>query len=132
MSILMADPETAEAVAAGMAFLDEHDEPGWWRADAERAIDLDALDLSRGDWCVLGQRCPLSVLEEYSDPALAGISGWRYHAYARALSGLSGGDREEWACRLGFMAGRERWGALTAEWKRALSERREQASAVAS
>ena len=34
----------AERVAAGAAFLDEHD-PGWWCADADPAIDLVALDL---------------------------------------------------------------------------------------
>jgi hypothetical protein len=39
----------AERVAAGAAFLDEH-EPGWWKR-----IDLPSLDLSDCEDCVLGQ-----------------------------------------------------------------------------
>jgi hypothetical protein len=38
-----------QRVQAGMAFLDQH-EPGW-----TASIDLDQLDMSRCDRCVLGQ-----------------------------------------------------------------------------
>jgi len=121
----------AERVAAGAAFLDEHD-PGWWRPDVERAIDLDELDLSRTDECVLGQRCPVEVLAEY----ISGMA-WKkepglpdrvlaYHAYTRHLSRLHGSGRTRWACDLGFSAMPEEnsWFALTAEWKRVITERR--------
>ena len=45
----------AERVAAGAAFLDEHD-PGWWRADVDRAIDLRVFEMAEPEHCVLGQR----------------------------------------------------------------------------
>ncbi|HTJ37080.1 MAG TPA: hypothetical protein VL738_27960, partial [Dactylosporangium sp.] len=60
----MPEATIAERVAAGAAFLDEHD-PEWWRADVERAIDLDKLNLGHGDACILGQRCPVSQLAAF-------------------------------------------------------------------
>jgi hypothetical protein len=123
----------AERVAAGAAFLDEHD-PEWWLADVERAIDLEVLDLTRTDECVLGQRCPLEVLGVWVGTdvhELAPIDfGEAYDAYARHLSGLSGRDRFEWATGLGFALARAddraggNWLDLTDEWTRVITERR--------
>ena len=107
----------AERVAAGAAFLDEHD-PDWWRADVERAIDLETLDLGYGSRCVLGQRCPFETDAPFSDQAAV-------------LSGLSWDDEDNgaaiaiWAVQHGFDAGSEDSEAsLTAEWRKVITERR--------
>jgi len=122
----------AERVVAGEAFLDKHD-PDWWRADIERAIDLDTLDLGSDERCVLGQRCPLEVLQGYT------LKRWgaaedpdddeRYVAYAKELSGLDGNRLIEWAEARGFtLSGpldqRAQWTELTDEWHRVITERR--------
>jgi hypothetical protein len=122
----------AERVAAGAAFLDVND-PGWWRADVERAIDLDTLNLLEVDSCVLGQRCPLKA------PAVS-----RYEAYGARLAGRDTrgiADLDSWAIPLGFQAvtgvidddgdpllnkaSLADYRALTAEWKRVIAERRQ-------
>jgi hypothetical protein len=119
----------AERVAAGAAYLDKHD-PGWWRADAGRAIDLDSLQLDSGGMCVLGQRCPMEV---YRRRPKAWMSP--YSAQAAALSGLdatvNGGELDDWAADRGFDAAPPAdgsWGGeydgLTAEWKRIITGRR--------
>jgi hypothetical protein len=133
----------AERVAAGAAFLDEHD-PGWWRADVERAIDLDTFDLAEPEHCVLGQRCPVTVLAEYCGITLDSLTDddlldelspewWRaYTAYAFVLSGFNWGDAlslTDWGDRHGFsnsddLGGWEGYPDLTAEWKRAIEARR--------
>lgn len=101
----------AERVAAGAAFLDEHD-PEWWRPDVERAIDLDRLDLAMENVRVLGQRCPV----EANDP---------YIKFGAILSGLwNGWDIDRWATQYGFQAGGANYDDLTAEWKRVITERR--------
>jgi hypothetical protein len=117
-----------ERVAAGAAFLDEHD-PEWWRE-----IDLDALDLSETDRCVLGQRCPLAVLAAYLGHSVEWLDSTDrshgYDAYLRHLAGsLSGFERLEWASAHGFITEddddeRDDWDSLTAEWKRVITERR--------
>jgi hypothetical protein len=126
-----------ERVALGEAFMDEAD-PGWWREDVERAIDLGKLDMEAGDACVLGQRCPLAALTAYvgytpdpDEPDDADDLEFRYHAYAGMLSGLARWERdamEDWAVTHGFNRpfgeGGEEYAALTAEWKRVISERR--------
>ncbi len=128
-----------ERVAAGAAFLDQHD-PEWWRADVERAIDLGTLELHAMDACILGQRCPVSVLAGYlgvevvdaSEPDELASSDWvyAYRAYGIRLSGIGSHVLlAEWAQGLGFNAhGGEDEGdefdALTAEWKRVITERR--------
>lgn len=123
-----------DRVAAGAAFLDEHD-PDWWRADVERAIDLDRLDLSQTDRCVLGQRCPLEVLARRiacrSDDLGDSDFAQAYDAYARHLSGLpvNGYVSSPWAAGLGFVAifsddDPGEFPALTAEWARVIRERR--------
>jgi hypothetical protein len=108
-----------ERVAAGAAFLDEHD-PEWWRADVERAIDLDRLNIRSDGACILGQRCPL----ERDD---------KYLAFGAILSGIpasSGFRMDAWAVPLGFTSDwssdnqEEEWGSLTAEWKRIITGRR--------
>lgn len=111
-----------ERVAAGAAFLDEHD-PEWWRADVDRAIDLDDLDLACGDCCVLGQRCPLEVR---SDPETHFGSWVWILADSRDLLTV-----EEWATSRGFqvswgesLKGDRAYGLLTAEWKRVIAGRR--------
>lgn len=121
----------AGKVAAGAAFLDEHD-PGWWRPDVERAIDLRSLHMGYGDACVLGQRCPLEALTGYLGRAPEDIDDqeFRYHAYAGRLNG-GFPDREameDWAVARGFNRppGEDdgEYDELTDEWKRIISERR--------
>ncbi len=127
----------AERVAAGAAFLDEHD-PDWWKADVPNAIDLDGLDLGDGEICILGQRCPLTVLAGYCglEPGQVGRAHRErsYIAYIRHLSGLTDRQTFAWAVNHGFNAAgpepgdeeeREReYDALTAEWKRVITGRR--------
>lgn len=106
----------AAVVAAGVAWLDEHD-PTWWREDAtpvttlhdSEPIDLDRLDLNDPCGCILGHR-------------------WGHYGHAMVdapLDGLSPVD-------LGFSSGnfipdgwRREYAALTAEWRRVIRERRE-------
>jgi hypothetical protein len=123
---------TAEAdkVAAGEACMDEND-PGWWRADVERAIDLDTLDLRTTDRCILGQRCPVEVLAAHTGADPGDLSdddrGEAYLAYAVHLSGLSGPQFVQWVTGHGFSASgadRKGWDRLTAEWRRGIIERR--------
>lgn len=121
----------AERVALGEKFMNEND-PGWWSAGAERAIDLDSLDLEETDLCVLGQRCPLEVLAARVKVEVAALDavdfGEAYDAYARHLSGVTGWDLFEWARDRGFtadgLAPAETWADLTAEWKRVIADRR--------
>lgn len=124
-----------ERVAAGAAFLDEHD-PDWWREDVERAIDLDKLDLGESDRCILGQRCPLEVLASYLETDTEDLSapdfGDTYFAYSERLSGLHGAGLPYWARDHGFTfitvpgeaSALEIWDDLTAEWKRVITGRR--------
>lgn len=117
-----------ERVAAGAAFLDQAD-PEWWRADVERAIGLDTLDLGSGSRCILGQRCPVDV---YSASELGDT---RYAALAKRWSGSIFDDpADKWAQARGFQAGNPasegelrsepEYDALTAEWARVIRERR--------
>jgi hypothetical protein len=115
----------AERVAAGAAFLDEHD-PDWWRADVERAIDLNRLDFASGETCVLGQRSPLPKPDRRSEPYTA------YVRYGFVLSGLTNADELwDWGVPLGITAPLDEHtdpdavhDDLTAEWKRVITERR--------
>ena len=127
-----------ERVAAGAAFLDEHD-PQWWRADVERAIDLDTLLLSSPSTCVLGQRCPVETLERwvlarYSE-ALTDIydaQDYNFWALAHELSAIPPGEAGDsnsevvtWSSELGFnSATGDEYDALTVEWIRVITERR--------
>jgi hypothetical protein len=136
----------AERVAAGAAFLDEHD-PEWWRADVERAIDLVALNMESGRTCILGQRCPMETLTAYvgytpdpDEPDDVDDLEFRYHAYAGHISGIGAGravreDMERWAVGHGFNrpfgGSRQEYDALTAEWKHVIAERRAEAVARA-
>ena len=108
----------AERVANGAAFLDEHD-PGWWRPDVDRAINLETLNLGDSDLCVLGQRCPLARLASHSG----------YRAYAAHLMGAKAANLDPiwaWAKPRGFAtANYSEYPALTAEWKRVITARRE-------
>lgn len=105
-----------ERVAAGMAFLDEHD-PQWWRADVERAIDIDELNLRSGNLCVLGQRCPI---EADCEPYLA------YASYLSEIPVSKPFTVDDWARPLGFQADNPDvdFDDLTDEWKRVITERR--------
>lgn len=130
----MTEATIAERVAAGAALMDEAD-PGWWRADADRAIDLEALDLAQTDMCVLGQRCPLEVLAARVDVEADRLDpldfGEAYDAYARYLSGLTGREFLEWAHGHGFAltapGDKVTWEGLTAEWRKVIAARREAA-----
>ena len=122
-----------DRVAAGAAFLDQHD-PEWWRADVERAIDLGTLDIWSKDSCVLGQRCPVPVLaahlgitvaDETEPDELSGRWHSAYDAYAYKLSGLSlWNDLIEWAADHGFTAHDTEFAGLSVEWIRVITERR--------
>jgi len=113
----------AERVAAGAAFLDEHDPP-WWRADVERAIDLGMLELADPAACILGQRCPLEVLRSYANGRRLHQDD-RYWAYAEKLKPEDGEDLLTWASGRGFSDRLLRnFPALTAEWKRLIEARR--------
>lgn len=114
-----------ERVAAGAAFLDAND-PEWWREDVDRAIDLDTLAMADGHACILGQRCPLELQDYDREP---------YVSFGRRLSGLAAGGGysiDMWGRPLGFACNHEvgvadlgcEWDALTAEWKRVITERR--------
>ena len=116
-----------EHVAAGAAFLDEHD-PDWWRADVERAINLDRLALANATHCILGQRCPLEVLAAAEQADKDGLAS-PFWAYAAALSAWSlddGIEIDRWARHHGFAGSTAGWpwDDLTAEWKRVITERR--------
>lgn len=117
-------------VTAGAKFLDEHD-PDWWRADVERAIDLRELDLSGGEVCILGQRCPLEMREARP------VGETSYSLYATALSGVPKGEvgaLDRWASALGFQMTPgwvddpdwedDEYEALTNEWRKVITERR--------
>jgi hypothetical protein len=101
----------AQRVAAGAAWLDEH-EPGW-----DQHIDLDRLDLSYGCNCILGQlESPNLLLAHQTEAYWVG----------RSRRGLS----RERAAELGFATGDYdrldvgAYAALTAEWRRVLTARR--------
>jgi hypothetical protein len=116
-----------ERVAAGAAFLDEHD-PDWWREDVPNAIDLDALRLESGSACILGQRCPLEVLHNYCNDA---FEADRYWAYAELLSGLASPLQVDfWAQEYGFVRSAEQasWDDLTLAWWVLINERRKLAA----
>jgi hypothetical protein len=122
----------SERVALGEKFMDEND-PGWWRADVERAIDLAELNMGYGYACVLGQRCPFETLTAWlgGDLEEDDDEEFRYHAYAGKLSGIPRFQREalqDWAVAHGFnrpMGGSNaEYAELTAEWSRVITERR--------
>ena len=109
-----------ELVAAGVAYLDEHD-PGWWRRDVSGAIDLKRLDVGDGTTCILGQRCPAERL-------MRSCEGDPFKAQLRYITRGKGNrvSLEEWPVQHGFDAGGHYPGfsRLTAEWRRVISERR--------
>lgn len=119
-----ATAEQAAAVDRGEALMNERD-PGW-----QDEIDVDALDLTTTDMCVLGQRCPDMALAEYlgvEDPERL-LDGSRTDAYwvnASRLSGIAVGRLDtangaltEWSREHGFTGGWAELPVLTAEWKR--------------
>ena len=120
--------EAARAVAKGAALMNRED-PGWWRPDVDRAIDLGALSLGSPNRCILGQRCPLAIRPPDDDE-----DGGPYWAYALALAGALPGETEDdrdyrvqvWALEHGFEA--DQWTVqyadLAAEWRRVISELR--------
>jgi len=101
----------AERVAAGAAFLDEHD-PDWWKR-----IDLASLNLRSTCHCVLGQLYP-----DPDDPDES-------FETATLQLGLSGAVIEASGFDLPFPEIAEgHYHDLTAEWKRVITARREAAS----
>ena len=125
------DEQTAaEQVAAGVAFMHRVD-PGWWRTDIDRPINLDDLNIDKVDNCILAQRCPLENYDrDYP----------RYYWHAALL--IDTGPYEEmrinnWAEPLGFYVNGRNSDpsamitAVTAEWKRVITELREQAAIAA-
>jgi len=119
-----------DRVAAGAAFLDEHD-PEWWRADVDRAIDQVTLNHVLASECVLGQRCPVETLAGHIGIDPADLEGLDFaQAYFANAERLAGGfdDRIElaaWARSHGFNAeSNAEFPDLTAEWKRVITDRR--------
>lgn len=120
-----------ERVTAGEALMDGQD-PGWWRADAERAIDLDLLDLADAGMCVLGQRCPADVLIAWRGGGDGTRpSGGGYFAYGYRLAGIPGGPGDSgdlplfaWATAHGFAGEPGEYRELTAVWARVIRARR--------
>jgi hypothetical protein len=124
MSTAAGTPEQY-AVSLGAAMLDEHDN-GWWREDVERAIDLDTLQMQDGRTCVLGQRCPLEVLEDYRRGHHTQAPP--YFAYAALLGGGDWPGRDRWAIVHGFVADSGRWNELTGAWHDLITRRRKGAA----
>jgi hypothetical protein len=88
----------AERVAAGAAYLDEH-QPGW-----SRFIDLKKLDISSSCRCILGQL---------------------HGDYEAALFELGMDDEESWQpFDLGFNGAGLSLSWLSAEWENLIRERR--------
>lgn len=105
-----------ERVARGAAWLDSV-LPDWWKT---HAIDLDALDMSDGCQCVVGQLYPLD--DEYDDDGLNPFDRaveqlWFDLTYrdARALGLLAVG---------GIGDRPVEYIALGDEWRRVITERR--------
>jgi hypothetical protein len=97
----------AERVAAGAAFLDEHD-PGW-----QERIDLDTLYIGSCERCILGQ-----LHEDYAFGA-----SWVYRTdYTADTHGLGFMFRGAFSHKHGDAED------LTDEWKRVIRERRGGAS----
>ena len=126
----------AERVARGAALLDDKD-PGWWRDEGERAIRLGNLEMAEPEHCVLGQRCPVTVLAAFchlspgDEDELSALSAqwWRaYTAYAIELSGLdydSEPSLDRWGRYHGFSGSIfDEYPGLTAEWIRVITGRR--------
>jgi hypothetical protein len=90
----------AERVAAGAAFLDEHD-PGWFRR-----VHVASLRLEDCFSCVLGQ-----LAGRYDD----GLDEYGLDAVRSVDLGFG---------ELGFLVADCNYGALTAEWARVIRERR--------
>jgi hypothetical protein len=113
----------AERVAAGAAWLDEHD-PGWWRKDSGNAINLKALDLADTTACILGQRCPVE--------RFARSASTPFDAQLRYITRGKGvwSSLWDWAVQHGFMAGGDRpdYPPLTREWRTVIKKRRAGAS----
>lgn len=109
-------------------------DPGWWREDIERAIDLGDFDLSRPDACVLAQRCPLEALAGHvgaldAESLLEGDMDDAYFVNAVRLGNGAVRDDQtltEWATAHGFTGNSDEMPALTAEWKRVITGRREE------
>ncbi|TYB69657.1 hypothetical protein FXF51_05715 [Nonomuraea sp. PA05] len=120
-------PETTfldipERVARGAALLDEK-RPGWWQR-----IHLDTLNINDCGECVIGQLYtdPLHYDDEQFDEGaidLVGENAYDNNPHAPAL--VEHGFSLERGAAVGGNERYERWAALTAEWKRVISERRE-------
>lgn len=104
----------AERVAAGAAYLDEH-EPGW----VDR-IDLEQLSLSSCWHCVLGQLHGSFL----SAPIIRAMEGCKHGSQ-------EWNERQAVVRSLGFATKNHRdYPALTVEWRRLIDARRAQAGAA--
>jgi hypothetical protein len=107
----------AERVAAGAAWLDEH-EPGW----VDR-IDTDRLDLSSRCRCVLGQlEMPLLAAADADDAFEIGVERRQLSIYTTSLLGF---DRCPWGLPIQTYAETEaEYDQLTAAWRELIATRR--------
>jgi hypothetical protein len=110
----------AERVAAGAAWLDEH-EPGWWREDSPHPVSLFSLDMAAGCLCILGQLYNHIAVES----AGGYMSGFDWASECLDFGSLSERD-------LGFALNMSPpdndpladWRPIQAEWVRVITERR--------
>lgn len=103
----MSAPSIAERVAAGAAWLDEH-QPGWIDV-----IDLERLDLQAACFCILGQLHG----NFWTSPSFTGDRTRRIEAaapYGFAIDDEGGGLEVEEA----------QYEALTAAWRELIEQRR--------
>lgn len=103
----------AERVAAGAAWLDEH-EPGW-----VDLIDLDKLNLASGCRCILGQLESPRLDPDYDPPDTAYVEALDHYGVADP-DGL--GFNVEPA--LPRQIRHEQFQALTAAWRELIQQRR--------
>ncbi len=122
---------TERVTRKGVPFMDEHD-PGWWRADIDRPVNLDLLDIAATDRCVLGQRCPLVALAAAvgagsPDRLTAGDWDEAYAVNAARLRGIPAPftSLDVWAFEHGFTGSSEEMGELTGQWRQVIAGRRE-------
>lgn len=91
----------ANRIEAGAKLLDEN-YPGW-----ANKIDLDLLNLSRCDDCVLGQLHPRA-----------------HHPFQRGLKKIGVNYEDAWRCGFDTRTCTECWDRLTDRWRRVIEWRR--------
>lgn len=119
-------PAIPERVDAGEAAL-FRDNQVWWRADADRPINLERLDMADDYDCLLGQACPPGLGARDFTPAIS------YAAHLAGCHPWVDGAVNAWMITHGFMVPRfaddrdAEYAELTAEWHQRVTRRRNRA-----